>query len=247
MCKAKGRDIYKYTVHIPGADLDPAHRPHIFPYIDLNLSTMSGPGGVVSDGGAAQAQNASVASVAPAQPQALPLAAKETSAMLSSGLAPKPLTTMSSSSSSSAATPHKSSGSESVSGAAVAVTASGQIDAVDAAIPTMKTAQTAPASSRIIASAPPPPPGPGLVPQQVLPPPAASKQVLSAPRSTNVVVAPQAEAQPNAQPNAQSNALGILRPSSQLCCTPAADDAATRNILATIFKRIAEKDTQVDL
>ena len=40
VCKAKGRDVYRFTAHIPGADLDPANRPHIFPYIDLNLSTM---------------------------------------------------------------------------------------------------------------------------------------------------------------------------------------------------------------
>ena len=26
ICKAKGRDIYQYTKHIPGADLDPANR-----------------------------------------------------------------------------------------------------------------------------------------------------------------------------------------------------------------------------
>ena len=26
ICKAKGRDVYQYTKHIPGADLDPANR-----------------------------------------------------------------------------------------------------------------------------------------------------------------------------------------------------------------------------
>ena len=46
VCKAKGRDVYRFTAHIPGADLDPANRPHIFPYIDLNLSTMGVAAGV---------------------------------------------------------------------------------------------------------------------------------------------------------------------------------------------------------
>ena len=46
VCKAKGRDVYRFTSHIPGADLDPANRPHIFPYIDLNLSTMGVTAGV---------------------------------------------------------------------------------------------------------------------------------------------------------------------------------------------------------
>jgi hypothetical protein len=37
ICKIKGHDIYTYTTDIPGADLDPALKPIIFPYIDLNL------------------------------------------------------------------------------------------------------------------------------------------------------------------------------------------------------------------
>jgi hypothetical protein len=37
ICKIKGHDIYTYTADIPGADLDPALKPIIFPYIDLNL------------------------------------------------------------------------------------------------------------------------------------------------------------------------------------------------------------------
>ncbi|KAG1659479.1 hypothetical protein FOA52_005506 [Chlamydomonas sp. UWO 241] len=45
ICKAKGLSVYSYASGIPGADLDPSQRPHIFPYMDLNLSTMGlGPG-----------------------------------------------------------------------------------------------------------------------------------------------------------------------------------------------------------
>ncbi len=33
----QGAEIYTYTRDIPGADLDPALKPIIFPYIDLNL------------------------------------------------------------------------------------------------------------------------------------------------------------------------------------------------------------------
>lgn len=39
LCRHKGRAIFNYTGLIPGADLEPAMRPVIFPYIDLNLQT----------------------------------------------------------------------------------------------------------------------------------------------------------------------------------------------------------------
>jgi len=49
-CKLKGTTIYNYTRDIPGADLDPALKPIIFPYIDLNLQTL-GPGERARRGG----------------------------------------------------------------------------------------------------------------------------------------------------------------------------------------------------
>jgi hypothetical protein len=47
LCKLKGNEIYKYTDHIPNSQTafgQADARPVIFPYIDLNLSTLQGTG-----------------------------------------------------------------------------------------------------------------------------------------------------------------------------------------------------------
>eukprot|EP00798_Chlamydomonas_sp_ICE-L_P001437 gene1437-32811_t len=146
VCKFKGVALYEHARSIPGADLEPALRPIIFPYIDLNMQTI--------------------------HPQA-----------------------------------HQQHGRISRSGG----------------IPVA--------------------PGAAAVSHAAAPPPATSTATHSG--------QPQPASSAHADvPHAASAAAGAttttlsLAPSSDMYNQPAGDDAAARNMLAAIFKRIAEKDHQ---
>ena len=165
VCKSKGRDIYNYTSKIPGSHLDPAHRPHIFPYIDLNLSTM----GISSSGAGAGA------------------------------------------------------GGPVVGGS--------------------KGGPLAPVSLNVVPNQPPNPAPNQQASQVTLLPPAKVAPPPAAPAPA-VVTPPPAVASEAVVTQQQPQPYVHLAPSSPVFSVATLDDLAARNILASIFKRIAEKDTQ---
>ncbi|GAX77872.1 hypothetical protein CEUSTIGMA_g5314.t1 [Chlamydomonas eustigma] len=218
LCKAKGRDIYNYTSHIPGAHLDPANRPHIFPYIDLNLSTMGVP---------PQAQHP-----APAAP------ASNSSLMQSQGMPS-----------------HQPSRSTVPEQGSVKIMST---NAGDTLIMTKMPLATVDTNTSHLPSAGSRAPA-GIIPNDV----AKSQQhplttTTAATTNTSVVSSTTAVSSVASHNSLTIGAVStvtsahsgvVLAPSSDVFSTKAPDESAARNTLATIFKRIAEKDTQalVDL
>lgn len=166
VCKVKGRDVYNYTSKIPGSNLDPAHRPHIFPYIDLNLSTMGIHSGSGTGATAATAAGAKGGPLAPVNVNIQPSAPIQQAPIV-------------------------------------------------------------------------PPPAPKVIPA---PAPAPVLAPVPAPISATTTTTGSSEAPTNQLPPTQTTVQ--LAPSSPIFTVACSDDLAARNILASIFKRIAEKDTQ---
>uniref|UniRef100_A0A7S0RW58 TOG domain-containing protein n=1 Tax=Chlamydomonas leiostraca TaxID=1034604 RepID=A0A7S0RW58_9CHLO len=175
VCRLKGQSIFAYTKGIPGADLEPAYRPIIFPYIDLNLQTAAAnntlaPGATAVPAGGSTGAESAAAAASPAPVSRLP-------SMPAGGPGPAPSNVLA------------------VNTNALNTGYTGNQPAAPTASPKLSAAAAAPVSA---------------------PAPAA------------------------AAPQQQQAGVAALQPSEEMYRRTAPDDAAARQLLATIFKRISE-------